>query len=247
MLNELLLLSGNDIPFPAAQITIHQPTVKEIAYIGEENFYSGCELLKFSKNNLSIEDRKLLADKSDFDIIMSIIRDKTANSQKSKTSATMVLTLLFPEYNIDFIQNAIILRKDNEVRSINNFNFVDFKEIIITLFCLNGKNNEQVFNPAGELARKIAAKIEEGRRRAAQAKNAGEQKVALLSRYVSILSVGESKDMNALLNYTVYQLFDEFQRFELKYQHDMYIKAKLAGAKDMKEVDNWMKDLYSNT
>lgn len=247
MLNELLLLSGNDIPFPAAQITIHQPTVKEIAYIGEENFYSGCELLKFSKNNLSIEDRKLLADKSDFDIIMSIIRDKTANSQKSKTSATMVLTLLFPEYHIDFIQNAIILRKDNEVRSINNFNFVDFKEIIITLFCLNGKNNEQVFNPAGELARKIAAKIEEGRRKAAQAKNAGEQKVALLSRYVSILSVGESKDMNALLNYTVYQLFDEFQRFELKYQHDMYMKAKLAGAKDMKEVDNWMKDLYSNT
>ena len=39
MLNDLLLLSGNDIPFEQAQISIHQPTIKEIAYIGEENFF----------------------------------------------------------------------------------------------------------------------------------------------------------------------------------------------------------------
>ena len=102
-----------------------------------------------------------------------------------------------------------------------------------------------MFNPSGDLARKIAQKIEEGRRKAAQSKGAASQKVALLSRYISILAVGECKDMNTLLNYTIYQLFDEFQRFELKCQHDMYIKAKLAGAKDVKEVDNWMKDLYS--
>ena len=42
MLNDLLLLSGNDIPFTGAQLTIHQPTIKEIAYVGEENFYTGC-------------------------------------------------------------------------------------------------------------------------------------------------------------------------------------------------------------
>lgn len=245
MLGELLLLSGNDIPFPEAQLTIHPPTAKEIAYIGEENFYSGCELLKFSKNNLSVEDRNVLKDKTDFDIIMSIMRDKSPNSQKSRISATMVLTLLFPEYTIEFTENSIVLRKENEIRSINNFNFVAFKEIIVSSLCLNGNNNEQVFNPSGDLARKIAQKIEEGRRKAAQSKGAASQKVALLSRYISILAVGECKDMNTLLNYTIYQLFDEFQRFELKCQHDMYIKAKLAGAKDVKEVDNWMKDLYS--
>ena len=72
--NELLLLSGNDIPFIEAQISIHQPTLKEIAYVGEESFYSGCELLKFSKNNLPVQDRNLLFDKTDFDIIMSVIR-----------------------------------------------------------------------------------------------------------------------------------------------------------------------------
>jgi hypothetical protein len=42
-------------------------------------------------------------------------------------------------------------------------------------------------------------------------KQGGEgQKVAILTRYVSILAVGEKKDMNSLLGYSVYQLFDEF-------------------------------------
>ena len=49
MINYLLLLSGNDIPFIDAQISIHQPKIKEIAFIGEESFYTGCEYLNFSK------------------------------------------------------------------------------------------------------------------------------------------------------------------------------------------------------
>ena len=53
MLSDLLLLSGNDIPFPEAQVTIHQPTLKEIAYIGEEAFFLGCGFLDFSKNVLN--------------------------------------------------------------------------------------------------------------------------------------------------------------------------------------------------
>ena len=52
MNNDLLLLSGNDIPFVGAQISIHQPTIKEIAYIGEEAFFSAFELFNFSKNIL---------------------------------------------------------------------------------------------------------------------------------------------------------------------------------------------------
>ena len=42
MIDELLLLSGNDIPFPIAGITIHQPKLKEIALINEDTFWRGC-------------------------------------------------------------------------------------------------------------------------------------------------------------------------------------------------------------
>ena len=42
-MNELLLLSGSDIPFPEARVTIHQPTLKEIGYIGEKTFFIGTQ------------------------------------------------------------------------------------------------------------------------------------------------------------------------------------------------------------
>jgi hypothetical protein len=82
MLGELLLLSGNDIPFQEAQVTIHQPTLKEIAYIGEEAFFIGCELLNFSKDILSDEDKTNLEDKTNFEVFMSIMRDKSSNATK---------------------------------------------------------------------------------------------------------------------------------------------------------------------
>ena len=43
MIDGLLLLSGNDIPFYGAGLSIHQPTKKGIAYLGEENFFTGYE------------------------------------------------------------------------------------------------------------------------------------------------------------------------------------------------------------
>ena len=76
MVNDLLLLSRTDIPFIQAAVSIHQPSIKEIAYIGEENFYTGCEMLTFSKAILNQEDRINLEHQSNFDILMSIIYDK---------------------------------------------------------------------------------------------------------------------------------------------------------------------------
>jgi len=57
--------------------------------------------------------------------------------------------------------------------------------------------------------------------------------------------VGLNKDKNELSNYTVYQLMDEFERFQRYQSFDIYIKAKMAGAQDLEEVDNWMGDLHS--
>ena len=99
MLNDLLLLSGNDIPFLQGRLIIHQPTIKEIAFIGEEMFYNGCEMLTFSKDNLSEEDRINLAHQSDFEILMSILMSQNLPSEmrKNKIAMMMVLSLLFPE------------------------------------------------------------------------------------------------------------------------------------------------------
>lgn len=244
MLNDLLLLSGVDIPFQQAQISIHQPTIKEISFIGEEAFFIGCELLNFSKDILATEDKTNLEDRTNFEVLMSIMKDKSLTAQKGKVSALMVLTLIFPGYEIHIQKDCISLVKEDDVHNINNQNFEDFKKIIVAMFCLKERSADQEYNPAGKKAKELAEKMKKGRQKAAAAK--GEvQKVSLLGRYVSILSVGENKGFDTLLDYTVYQLFDEFNRFELKQKYDIYVQAKMAGAKDLEEVDNWMKDIHS--
>ena len=215
MLNDLILLSGNDIPIEEIHLILHPPTIKEIAYIGEEAFFSGCELLRFTKDKLSNEDRSHLENISNFEIIMSIMREKNPSARRSTVSAQMVLSLLFPTYEIhyNFESISIDFKQKDTTFSINKDNYDSFIKVLNEILCLGG--GEDDYNPSGSLAREIANKLRDGHaKRAAQGKES--QKVAILSRYVSILAVGENKDMNSLLNYTIFQLFDEFKRYQLK-------------------------------
>ena len=63
--------------------------------------------------------------------------------------------------------------------------------------------------------------------------------------FISILAVGLAKSKTELADYTIYQIRDEFQRFVMKENYDIYIKAKLAGAQDLEEVENWMNKIHS--
>lgn len=242
--NELLLLSGNDIPFVEASVTIHQPTLKEIAYIGEETFFTGCELLKFSKDILSSEDKINLAQYDDFHIFMTMMIDKNPLTKHNVESAQLVLSLMFPLYQISYTEVGIVFTKDEQFCGVlNDTNFNTFKEILKAMFYLDKTSSSTDYNPEGDLAEKIAEKFKKRNQKLAEAK-AKPKKVAIFSRYVSILAVGTQKDMNSFMDYTVYQLYDEFERYELKMAYDIFFKARLAGAQDMKQPEDWMKDIH---
>lgn len=237
--NELLLLSKNDIPFLEAQVNIHQPTISEISLIGEESFFSGCQFLNFSKSMLQAKDKTDLENKSDFEIFMSIMC--SSERAEYKNNAIMVLTLLFPTSKIKFTNQAILLASGDRITRIDETNFDVFKKILISMFDLEDLGVSGGYNPVGKRAEKIAEKLQKAKNRKSQD---GPHKVAILSRYVSILSVGENKNMNDFMQYTVFQLKDEFKRYQMKKSFDMYIQAKMAGAKDLEEVDNWMDDIH---
>ena len=246
MTNNLLLLSGANIPFVEGTVTIHQPTLYEISLIGEEALFTGCELLKFSKDVLSTEDKNRLLHYTDFNILMSIMNDKSGSMLYNISCARMVLDLIFPFYTVTITPEAIVLfSRDSNKKcgQINDVNFLAFKQILISMFCLEKTSSAQEYNAQGELAKKIADKFKKRKQQLAEL-SSKPNKVAIFSRYISILTVGEHKDMNSFMKYTVYQLFDEFQRFELKMAYDIYFKARMAGAKDMKEPEDWMKDIH---
>lgn len=245
MMNELLLLSGNDIPFPEAQVTIHQPRIYEIAYIGEEAFYTGCGFLDFSKKILDDKDKVRLSNYTDFNILMSIMISKDSSVKHNIENALLVLSLLFPLYEIGVRADAIVLKQNDKEYLITEKNFDAFKKILQSIFSLGNKNNESDYNPSDSMAKRIAEKFKKRQEQLKKLANekSDSKKFDILSRYVSILAVGAEKDINSLMNYTVYQLYNEFQRFQLKVQWDAYLQARMAGAQDLDEVDNWMIDL----
>lgn len=248
MLDELLLLSGMDIPFQEAQLVIHQPRLKEIAFIGEEALYSACGVLNFSKNNLDVKDKIDLEKLTNFEILMSIMMDSSNPiAKQNQINVKMLFALMFPEYQVMMQPQGVLLVKDKEIHSINKENFEEFKKILIEMFCLkrDTKDGNLDYNPGGNRAAAIAEKLRKGREKAAAAKGEDKKKIAILSRYASIIAIGNHKDLNDLMNYTVYQIFDEFERMDLKIQNDFYMQAKLAGAKDLQDIDNWMKELHS--
>ena len=246
-MDKLLLLSGNDIPFPAATINIHQLRLNEISFLTEPIFYKACGVLTFDKEKIYSKDKNDLEGLTNFDIIMSIMTEKNdPRVKQQQVSVKMLFAMLFPEYKITFIKNGIVLVKegDKEMHIIRPEDFQEFTNIIKEIFCLSSSSQED-YNPANDKAREIAEKLRRGRAAAAAAKGEDQTEVSILSRYVSILAVGNHKDINTLMNYTVYQLYDEFGRYELKLSNDIYIQAKMAGAEGLQEVDNWMKDLHS--
>ena len=66
-----------NIPFPQAQLTIYQPSIAEIGLIGESDFFVAATAL--SKDYKKYQDNSDLSNMSNFDILMSIINEKTDN------------------------------------------------------------------------------------------------------------------------------------------------------------------------
>ena len=244
-LDNLLLQSDNDIPFEEALTVIHNPSLKEISMYGEEVFHIGLRFLLFSKNSLDDEDKSRLEGQSDFSIFMTVMNNRNIHADH-KTNARKVLDLLFPGVQITFKKDQILLQKEKEniVASINSQNFMRFKEILDQMFCLGTIAKDQ-YNPKGALAKKIAEKLAKAHEKIDKMKNKKEGRIGIFDQYVSILSVGLGKDKNELMNYTVYQIRDEFKRYVLKMNSDIYLKTKLAGAQGLDEVENWMEELDS--
>jgi hypothetical protein len=242
-LDRCTLGAGVDIPFPAAQVTIHAPTIKEIALIGESNFHIGLELLNCQANNvISDMDKTVQKDITNFDILMSMmVHREQPTVAENAHKVELVLSLLFPNYQLTFYPNGIVFKKDDEEAFLKKEDYNDFQSIITQLFKLDAfREDSAEFNPNDNMAAAIAEKLKQGREKVAAQKNNSNIEIIVFEHYISILAVGQNRDKNSFYLYTPWQLYDEFERYIKKYNWDITITAKMNGAKDIKEADNWM-------
>ena len=236
------LICGIDLPIPECQLVVHQPSISEIAFIGEADFFIGVQALCLYKS-MFVEDKTLSDDITNFQIFMTIMMDK--ESKKQKNAVNMVLKLCFPEYKVLITPNSLIFNKEGQSGIIvDEKNFEPLQDILRKIFCMkDGPMDQQAFNPGNAKAQEIAKKLMRGRDRIAAER--GGSNSSVFSQYISILTVGlSSMSMQDLTKLTMFQLYDLIDRYNLYVKWDLDIRARLAGAKPKEESDNWMKNIH---
>ena len=248
----LTLDTKTDILNADLNIVIHQPSIDEISLIGENIFVIGINsLTKDYTTEIRNEDNSNSSQLSNFDIFMSIINEKLNNSKIIKNAVYSVLFLILPAYNINFTPRSIILQdlqgEEKKIHMIDASNFDILANIIYHMFCMQEFNAQiQNYNPQGDRARALVEKFKKKREylenmRRQRGEDSSTQ--SLYGRYIDILAVGLQKDKNILKKYSVFQLIEEFKRFQLKEEFDYTFQAKMAGATKVKDAKNWMDDI----
>lgn len=232
-------MAGIDIPIPELQTAIHQPTIKEISMIGEQDFFLGAQVLNLSKA-MYVQDEKLLSETTNFQIFMTIMLSKDAGH--SKECVIKVLSLLFPNSTVMFTPRSLLLNFGGQTANIDEDNFESLQTMWKQIFCLQETGND-AFNPANEEAKRIAEKIMRGRQRVAQLREK-EGGSSTLTQYLSMLTIGLQVHLHDLLQLTMFQLYDLVERYMLHTNWDLYVKQRLAGAEGVQEPENWMKPIH---
>ena len=237
------LIAGIDIPIPECRLILKQPKIKDLAFLGDINFFTGAQTLGLHKSMFMSEDNSVPDDISNFQIFMTVIGEKEMVDKKK--SVKDLLNLIFPDYTILITPRSLVFQdKEKNSFNIDDSNFEALQEVIREVFCLKtGPMDQTAFNPADAKAREIAQKLMRGRQRVAAQK--GGSNTSVFSQYLSILTVGlHSMSLQDLLNCTMYQLYDLMERYSLYMNWDIDVRTRLAGGKPESQPDNWMKNIH---
>ena len=239
--NRLTLMCGTDYPVPQCQLIIHQPRIKEIALIGEQDFFTGIQCLCLNKS-MFVKDESDLSNANNFQIFMTIMSEKEAIDKK--VAVQQVCTLLFPKYKVMFTPRSVLISGDGQTMQIDESNFEYLQAAISNICCMKtGPMDQTAFNPANSKAREIAEKLMRGRAKVAAEK--GQSNTSIFSQYLSILTVGlGSMSLQDAMDLTMFQLYDLVERYTLYINWDMDVRCRLAGGKPDSQPDNWMKNIH---
>lgn len=257
-IDTLTLMTGGDIQLKTPAVKIHQPKVKEIALIGEGKFfqgmnifYIGSEPLEEFVNNLDTitegEKNLLIESATAYDNLLFLMQASSLGENKDKFTVIdmtkTVFKLILPDYNFIFNseKGVMLLMAQDKSDSIvvDRDLFLQLKDIAVQIFLLNQFFDNEEQQDMSEAARKIADKIATAEKKIKQA-NGESQEDSQFARILSIM--GMKNELDYLSNLTVYQLYNQFERFNLMTNYDQSMQASLAGASNVELVD-WYKKI----
>ena len=246
-----LILSGQPLPVLDANIFVTQPKIKDIVLFGEDEFLIAVQML------VSIEQfaEQVKQGNSELNIIsdFQLLLIMVTEDPTIKKMILDLFSLIFPNYNVEFTDNTIdfsIVEEEHKfiVGRIHPFNFENLQMILNDAFIPQGDNErEPDYNPANDMASKIAEKIKRGREKVHAQKAAVEGDHSIYADYCSTLSIGMHMDIGIFFNYTPFQLYDAYRRFFSKEQSDFYMRVSSMPMMDTSKMEappEWQRNLY---
>lgn len=244
---QLALMAGIDIPIVELQLTIHPPTVKDIAFMGEQEFFRAAQYLCVDKEVL-IQDENVLQGLNNFQVLLKVLEQ--SKDKSAKAALNTLLLLLFPNYRTVIMPKSIIITQLNTgaepvIIDENNFELLQAvaKEVLCMSSLFQGKNI--VYKPANATAKRIADKLMRSRKKIAEQKALKDQSESVLTRYLSVLTIGAGISPQKCTDLNLFQLFDLMERYTSYVEWDTDLRVRLAGGKPEKQVESWMRNLYS--
>lgn len=240
---------GSDIEIPNYPVKIHQPTINEIAIIGEERFFSCFGIFQLNVEEVKediinsfreefIEERALISKFDELETIYFLLRC----DEFFKDSFELMFNLIIKDYtmNINEELGVYFIKEDNMIL-LDRELFENIKEIMIEVLIFKKFFATKQYAPTNKKAEEIAQKLKRAKEKINELNKTSEDKnVSLFANIVSILGT-QGYSLSELNNLTIYQLYNQFERFTLYMQYDQGMKAALAGAKV--ELVDWFKEL----
>lgn len=244
-LDKFTLTMGADIKIPEFPVIFHQPTLYEIAKLGEERFFNSLIGFYIDLNFLQKQENyeKLKESlNSDFSIFIELLQSDIDFQE----DFLELSGLIFANYSLSLLPNGNIVFIDKE--NTDNFfivtdnDFLIIKSVVRIMFNLDTKEKKSQFNPKDAAAEKIASKILQAQKKRMETKNGGKSDKEILSIYASVLAAGLNTTLVEVSKLTLYQLYEQLTRFNLKDAFEHNFTASLVGAsveiKDWRENDN---------
>lgn len=245
--DKLTLETGQAITIPDPLLIMQPPTLQTLGLLGQINFYTAAVLLAYPSRIVKIDAENSFIELTDFDILMQVMRAEDDASRVNASLARTLLTMLFPQYEIQIAGNMMLFNKKDGGQSIMTAeNYEYTRQAIIQVFKLDeiAGNDTAEKKEDTPMVKRIKEKLRKRHEILSRKKN-GSGEMDILSRYMSIVSVGLQIPLTVIRQYTVYELFDIYKRSQLKDGFDLYIKraTSFGGVKKDEKVENWQKDL----
>lgn len=257
---KLSVIAGTPVPISSLGMELHQPTIKEIAAIGEREYFSSLGLFMKSDaeefKRITLEDQKEMTfdEQRELEMELSInfgsdflVFQYLANTVEGakKNVESLFYTIFQRIKGIEWIPRmGIQFKLDDHVILLDENSFKELKDTILTVLDYESESEkENGYKAANSLAQEIIDKINKAKEKRQKEGGARNESESALADLCSILASSSNTSLLDVLNLTYPQLVIQHERSSLLLGFTNQIRASVFGGLKSEDIIDWTKSI----